>query len=235
MANAVQEVITLQTIGTEFEVAGAGAAGAQLKLKVDTTITQNGAGELGVDITALDIVSADGGNLLTVGGDGGAFFNQAALQAAETVWSGASTGFLTVTPAGTNGHAPTFALDFTDPVFIEGVQDAVGQALLNGAGITYDDVANSISSALGSVTWGNGLTATGLTNVAVLADPNSPSAVTVTAAGISVTPGISTDAGNLATLGSDNKVMVDPAAIDALATITLCSVDGTPLMKGFAA
>ena len=181
------------------------------------------------------IVDDEAGNLLTVGPDGGAFINQAAIEAAETAWSGASTGFLTVTPAGTNGHAPTFALDFTDATFVEGVQDAVGQALLSGSGITYDDVSDTISSALGNLTFGNGLTQSGMTNLAVLADPNSPSLVAVTPAGISIIPGISSDANNLAKLGSDDKVMVDPADVStAIGTVEIRNLAGTVVAKGIA-
>lgn len=223
------DVVFQDNLTTDFLVDG---TSGDLSVNIGVALVRAPDGTITVDITQLDIVSQAAGNLLTTNA-GGAFFDQAALQAAETVWTGASTGFLTVTPAGTNGHAPTFALDFTNAAFVEGVQDAVGQAILAGSGISYDDVADSISSALGNVTWGNGLTATGLTNVAVLPDPNSPSSVTVTAAGVSVTPGISVDAGNLATLGTDQKVHVPAAAVTALATETICDLSGTPRFKAF--
>ena len=224
------QFVELSEFGNEFDVAG-----GNLKIKLQGSLVQDGNGALGVDISSLAIVDDEAGNLLTVGPDGGAFINQAAIEAAETAWSGASTGFLTVTPAGTNGHAPTFALDFTDATFVEGVQDAVGQALLSGSGITYDDVSDTISSALGNLTFGNGLTQSGMTSLAVLADPNSPSIVSVTAAGISIIPGISSDANNLAKLGADDKVMVDPADVSAaIGTVEIRNLAGTVVAKGIA-
>lgn len=181
----------------------------------------------------MDIVSGDAGNVLTQSGtDGGAFFNQAALQTIETVWAGtvgAASGALVITAGGTNGHAPTFTMDYTNADFIEGVQDAIGQAVLAGAGITYDDVADSISSTLGNLTFGDGLTSTGTTAVAVLPNPASVLPVTVSAAGVAVAQNVSADAGNLATLGTDNRVNVAPAAVENLMTIDVCDAFNTSL------
>ena len=224
---ATQNVVTVANLGSEFAI-GTDEAGL-ITVKLDGTITKNASGELGVDITALDIVSADGGNLLTTGGDGGAYFDQAALQAAETAWAGTSgQSFMTITPSGINGHAPIFAFDFSDPDFCEGVQDCVGLAIAEGLGLTYDDALNSITSAFANVTFGDGLD---FTNdiVTVVADPNSPSTVTVGPLGVSVTPGISADTGNLASLGTDNKVFVDPAGVLDLATVDVCDAFGTHL------
>jgi len=227
---ATQNVVVVGNLGTEFDI-GTVTANA-ITIKINGTIVKDATtGELGVDITALDIVSADAGNLLTVGADGGAVFNQAALQAAETVWAGTSSadGFMTVTPAGTNGHAPTFSFDYSNADFCEGIQDCVGQAILAGAGVTYDDVANSISSALGSLTFGDGLTTTGTTSVAVLPDPASPNTVSVSAAGVSVTSVASTDTDNILTIGTDGRPLVTEAAVTDLATIDLCDAFGVDL------
>ena len=179
-------------------------------------------------------VSADAGNILSAGADTGVLFTQADLQASETAFAAtSSTGALTITAGGTNGHAPTFAFNYADAAFIEGVQDAVGSAIMEGVGITYDDALNAISSAAGNLTFGNGLVNTSGT-VSVVADPASPDAVTVSASGVSVTTGISSDAGNLASLGTDNRVMVDPAGVTGLATINICNLAGDVVAKAFA-
>lgn len=205
---ATQNVVIVPNLGSEFAV-GTDEAG-KITVKLDTSIVKAPDGTLGVNINALDIVSTDAGNLLSVGTDGGAVFNQAALQAAETAWTGSSTGFLTVTPAGNNGHAPTFAIDFTDAAFVEAAQDAIGAAIIDAAdGIEYDDIANTIKTTLGNLAFGNGLTVDPVTNtVSILPDPNSPTTITVTAAGLSV------DA-------------------SAEATEVLCDAFGVPLAKAF--
>ena len=215
-------------LGTFFDLSN----GTSVEPRLGTGITQDVAGAIQVDISALDIVSADAGNLIQSGTDDGALFTQVDLQAAETVWNGtvgAGAGFLGVTAGGTNGHAPTFTLNYSDADFVEGVQDAVGSAILAGAGITYDDVADSISSALGTLTFGDGLTSSGLTSVAVLPDPASPLAVSVSAAGVSVADAVSADAGNLASLGTDNLTNVAPGAVRSLATQEICDVFGNSL------
>lgn len=218
---ATVNVVTIGNLGTEFDIGV--LEGSTIRLKLDGTLQKDGSGNIGVDLSGLSIISGDAGNVLVAGGDDGAFFDQAALQAIETVWAGVeASGFMAVTPAGTNGHAPTFVFDYANAAFVEGVQDAIGAAVLAGAGITYNDVADSISSALGALTFGDGLTSSGLTAVAVLPDPASVSTVTVSATGVAVTPGISVDAGNLASAGTDSGVNVDPAGVLALLTVDVC-------------
>ena len=137
-----------------------------------------------------------------------------AAGAAETEWERSEVNdFLIVAPGGTSGHSVSFTYDWTNDDFVEAVQDAIGLAALAGAGIAYDDVADSISSALGNLTFGDGLSSTGLTAVEVKPDAASPYTVAVTAAGVSVTPVPSADAGNIFKLGSDDRGFVDLAAI----------------------
>ena len=225
--------VTENDLGTSL-VVNAGI----LDVRLQTSIVKDPAtGALGINISALDVVSTDTGNLITVGADGGAVFNQAALQASETAFAATTNqaGFLTIAPAGVNGHTPSLNFDFTDATFVEAITDMVG-SMVGAAtdGLEFDDLSNTIMATLGNLTFGDGLSASGLTSVAVLADPASPSPVTVTAAGISVTPGISADAGNLASLGNDNKVNVPPAAVTALATEEICDLGGNVIAKAFA-
>lgn len=227
----VTKVIRPEDIGQTLKIAA-----DKLEVNVGATLTvDTTTGEVNVNLNALSIVSPDTGNLLSADANGAVFFNQAALQSAETVWAGLSgSGALQITPGGTNNHAPTFTLDLTHPEFVEAAQDAFGAAVVDAAdGLDYDDLNNKIVSSLGNLTFGNGLTSSGLTAVAVLADPNSPSVVTVSPQGVRVIPGISTDADNLATLGTDQKVFVGSGAVTALATIELCGLDGTPICKAF--
>ena len=228
---ADQNVVLASNLGSEFAL-GSVETGF-ITVKLQSSLVKNAAGEIGVDITALDIVSGDAGNVLSVGADGGAFFDQAALQSIETVFNGsAPQGFMSITPAGVNGHEPVYNFDFSDPEFIEASQDAFGLGAAEGLGLTYDDALNSIGSAFANLTFGDGLQKVGDV-ISAQADASSPSTVTVTAAGISVTPGISADAGNLASLGSDNKVMVDTAGVTALATVEVCDAFGVPLYNAF--
>lgn len=227
--------VIVPNLGTEFDI-GVDTAN-KITVKLQASLVKNAAGEIGVDLTNLTLASNDAGQILSVGTDGGVYLNQAAIQAVETAWAGSeATGFMSVTPAGTNGHAPTFAFDFTNAQFVEGVQDAVGQAIISATdGLEYDDIANTIATTLGNLTFGNGLTTSGTTAVAVLADPNSPSLVTIGPAGVSVTPGISADANNLAQLGTDNKVFVDSAdvvaAVSTASTEVICDAFGVQLAK----
>jgi len=216
------------------ELFGLDISNGDLRTKIDGTLTFTPAGELSVVGMNVTIVSADTGNLLVASAtDDGAFFDQAALQAAETVWNGTGNGFITVTNGGTNGHAPAFAVDFTDPAFIEAAQDAVGTAIANGAGINYDDALNAISSAVVASTAGDGLQKIGDV-ISILPDPASPDLVTVSAAGLSVQALPSADAGNLLTTGADGRLFIDAAAITALATEEICDLAGNVTHRAFA-
>lgn len=170
-------------LGTSLEVVT-----DKVEIKIDGTLVKNADGSLGLNGGAITVVSADTGNVLVAGGDGGAFFNQAALQTIETAWTGAdASGFLTVAPGGVNGHTVAYGFDFTNALFVEAVQDAIGAAILQGAGVTYDDVANAISTSLGNITFGDGLAYDAGTNtVSVRPDPASPSTISVSPAGLSV-------------------------------------------------
>lgn len=179
-------------------------------------------------------VSADAGNIVTAGTDGGVLFTQADLQASETAFAATSTtGALTVTVGGTNGHAPVFALNYADTDFIEAVQDAVGSLVAGDAGLTYDDALNALTSSLGNLMFGNGLNNNAGT-LEIVADPSSPDTVSVGPNGISVQTNVSSDAGNLASIGTDNRVMVAPSAVTDLATIDICNLAGTVVAKAFA-
>lgn len=203
------EVVRPGDFDNGFEVNALAADG--ISLNVQASLVQDGTGAWGVDVAALNLLDPVAGNLLTQNAAGEILFNQAALQSAETVWTATSPdSVITVTPGGTNGHAVSFQLNPTAPAFVEAVQDAVGQAILAGTGITYDDVSDSISAALGNLTFGNGLNnpATNGGTLEVLPDPASPATVSVSAAGVSV------DA-------------------SAQATIELCGLDGVAFAKAF--
>lgn len=219
---ATQNVVFTDEMDMDFVLVG-----TDWQVKIDGTLQRNAAtGEIGLAPGAVVVVSTDAGNIINTGVDGGALLTQADIQAVETVWNGDEpSGFMTVTESGINGHTVAYSFDYTNAGFVEGVQDAVGAAILNGAGITYDDVADAISTTLGNITFGNGLDLTAGT-VTVLPDPASPSTVTVSAAGVSVQANVSADANNLATLGTDNRIMVDEAAVTALATVDVCDSSG---------
>jgi len=229
---STQEIVHKSNLGLEFDLGNIEAN--KIRLKVGGTLTVAADGTVDVNQSALTLVSADTGNVLVAGGDNGVFFDQAALQAIETNFAAVngSPSLLTITAGGTNGHAPTIAIDPTSAAWVEAIQDAIGQAAITGSGITYDDVNNALNVALQNLSAGNGIDISA-SQVSVVADPTSPSPVTVTAAGVSVTPGISTATGNLSKLGPDNRVLVDPADIAALATEEICDAFGTPLFKAF--
>jgi len=230
---ATINTITPDNLDIEFDIGNLTAN--KIRVKLDATLSRDATtGEIGVDVANIGIVSTDGGNLLSTGSDSGAFFDQAALQSAETVWSGSNTGFLNVTPAGQNGHAPMFSLDYNDPAFIEGVQDAIGVAVTDSAsGISYDDANNMLAAVIASLAGGDGINITNGNLIAVTPDPTSALTVSVSPAGVKVTQTVSADAGNLAKLGSDGKVMVDPADIASLATIDVCDAFDNPIYKAF--
>lgn len=228
---AIQNAVFVQNLNTTFDIGV--AEPNKISIKIDGTLVKNLDGSLGINGASLTVVSADAGNIIVAGTDGKAYLDQAALQAVETVWSGTEPdSFLTITPGGINGHNVTYGFDWTNTAFIEAVQDAVGQAILSGAGITYDDVANAISTTIGNIAFGDGLALTG-SILSVLPDPASPSTVTVGPAGVNVIPGISTDTGNMAVLGTDNKVLVDTASIIALATVDVCDAFGVHMFNAY--
>lgn len=225
----VQKFVKPENLGIEFDIGTATAD--KITVKIDGTLMKDATtGALGLNGGAITVVSADTGNIIKAGSANGALLTQADVQAVETVWSASDpSGFLTATAAGTNGHTVTYGFDFTNADFVEAVQDAIGQGALAGAGIVYDDVANAISTSLGNLAFNDGLIYDDTAKtVAVKPDPMSPSAVSVSAAGVSVTPGISADTGNLAALGADNKVHVDPAGITTMASEEAQDAFGVP-------
>ena len=229
-------VVKPENLNVEFDIGS--LTTNKISIKIDGTLTKDAAGNVGLSAASLTIVSPDTGNILTADANGKAFLNQAGVQAVETVWSASEpSGFLTSTPSGTNGHTVTYGFDWTNAAFVEAVQDAVGSAIAAGAGITYDDVADSISSALGNIAFGDGLNYdTGAKIVTVKPDPASPSTVAVSAAGLSVTANVSTDAAdgaNLAKLGADSKIYVAGDDVAALATVPLEDAFGVQFANAF--
>jgi len=203
---ATQNVVIVPNLGLEFDIGTIEAN--KIRLKIDGSLTRAADGTISVNQAALTIVSGDAGNILTAGGDGGAFVDQAAIQAVETVWAGTtSTDGLTITAGGTNGHTPTINIDWTHPTIREAVQDHIGAAALNGAGITYDDAMNALNVALQNLSAGPG--------------------IAINAGAISVV--YSADAGNLAAAGTDGGVNVAPAGVLALATEDVCDAFGVHL------
>ena len=90
-----------------------------------------------------------------------------------------------------------------------------------------------LSATISSLAAGNGVAITGGNNISVTPDPASALTVSSSAAGVSVAQTVSTDIGNLATLGADSKVNVAPAAVTALATEEVQDAFGTVLFHAF--
>ena len=216
----VQKFVKPENLGIEFDL-GANTAN-KITVKIDGTLTKDPTtGAIGLDGGAITVVSADTGNIIRAGAANGALLTQADIKAVESVWTGSEAdGFLQITPGGSNGHDVTYAFDWENAEFKERVQDAVGESLADG--LNYDDALNAIQTNLGNIAFGNGLNHDTAGNITeVKADTASPSAVSVTAAGVSVTPGISTDATagvNIAKLGADSKVYVGADDVTALAS-----------------
>lgn len=228
---ATFQQVFLADLNTTFDIGVTEAN--KISIKIDGTLVKNADGSLGLSGGSLTVVSPDAGNIIIPDTNGKAFLNQAAIQAIETVWSGSEPdSFLTITPGGTNGHTVTYGFDWTNAAFVEAVQDAIGVAALAGAGITYDDVANTISTTLGNITFGDGLNYAADV-VSVKPDTSSPYTVGVTSAGVSVTPVASSDANNLFKIGSDNRGLVDSDDIKALATVDVCNAFGVLMYKAF--
>ncbi len=228
MAN--HNVVFVADLDTELPISG-----GKVTVKLDGTLQKNADGSIGLSSGSLTIVSPDAGNIIVPDSNGKAFLDAAAIAAVETVWQGSEAdGFLSITPGGTNGHDVTYGFDWTNPAFVEAVQDAIGQAALAGAGITYDDVANAISTSLGNITFGSGLNFNaGTDTVSVLPDPASPALITVTAAGVSVQATVSTDSGNLLVNGADNRPLLLPSAVTGLATDIICDAAGNQRFRAF--
>ena len=229
----VQQVVKPENLNLEFDIGT--LTSNKISIKIDGTLTKAADGTIGLNGGAITVVSADTGNIIRAGTANGALLTQADIQAVESVWSASEpSGFLTSTAAGSNGHTVTYGFDWNNADFIEACQDAIGQGALAGAGITYDDVANAISTNIGNIAFGDGLNYdTGTNTVTVKPDTASPSTVAVSAAGVSVTANVSADTGNLATLGADNKIMVDPATVEGLATEELQDAFGVAFATAY--
>ena len=143
---------------------------------------------------------------------------------------------MSIAAGGTNGHTPVLSLDYANADFVENVTDLVGSMVASAVdGLDFDDALNALSSSLGNLIFADGLNQTGTTSVSVLPDPASALTVTVSPAGVSVAQTVSADAGNLATIGTDSRVMVDPASVSSLATDSICDAFGVELTKSFPA
>jgi len=103
------QLVTKDNLGADFVV---DTEIGKIKVNIDDVTIKSDAvtGRLYVPSDMLGGVSADDGQLLTVGSDGKAY------------------------------------------VDAEAVQDAIGQAIANGAGITYDDAMDAIKVAMGNMT-----------------------------------------------------------------------------------
>lgn len=229
------QVITPENMSNQFDFGNITASKITLKTD-DTTLVTAADGTLGLSADAQTIVSPAAANIINGDANGKALLLRADIQANETAWNGNETSnFMSITPGGINGHNVAFAFDYTNDGFVEGVQDAIGQAILANSNIVYDDVADSITAAIGNSSFGDGLNFASGT-VTVLSDPNSPYTVGVTTAGVSVTPVASTDADNLFKVSTnDSRGVVDPADIRAaLAVEEIQDAFGVPQALAFA-
>ena len=229
---ATHNVVHVEDLGLEFDIGNIQAG--KIRLKVDASLTVAADGTVSVNMGNISIVSPDAANIIDTDANGLAFLDQAGVRSVETPWTGITDtpDYLTITQGGGNGHEPTFSIDPTNAAWREVVQDHLGALVQNTADLTYDDALNALTVALQNVAAGNGVNLTAGVLSAV-ADPNSPDPVTVSAAGISVTTGISPTAGNLAELDANDKVLVDPAKVTALATDQVCNAFGVAKFKVF--
>lgn len=147
--------------------------------------------------------------------------NPAAIPAETPLTVGASQpAFLTITPSGANGHVITITMNWTDPAFIEAVQDAVGQAILAAAGgtLVYDDVANTIKTAMANLGFPLSIKKNADDTVTLVNDaaaPGNSKYYGTDAAGVKgyhdLPPsGVSSDAGNYLVDGTDGKAYLGP-------------------------
>lgn len=149
--------------------------------------------------------------------------------------------FLTITPSGTNNHTITITPNWTDPAFVEAVQDAVGQAILAAAGgtLNYDDVANTIATTMGNL--GFPMTvkkdATGAVTLENdQAAPGNSKYYGTDGAGVkgwfALPPsGASSDAGNYLVNGSDGKPFLGP---NTAGLVNVTDLAGNHLFYGLA-
>lgn len=124
--------------------------------------------------------------------------------------------FLAIVPSGTDNHTITITPNWTDPAFVEAVQDAVGQAIMAAAGgtLTYDDVANTIATTLGNLGFPMSVKKDAATGAVTLendqAAPGNSMYYGTNAAGVkgwnALPPsGVSSDTGNYLVNGTDGK------------------------------
>lgn len=184
-------VITPGDLGTSLEIVG-----GKVQVNYDGTLVQNGAGEVGINPAAI-----------------------AGLETPVTVGASQPT-FLTITPGGVNGHEITIAANWLDAAFVEAAQDAVGAAIIAAAGgtITYDDIANTIATTLGNLTFPMTVIKDGTGQVLLVNDvaaPGNSFYYGTDAAGVkgwyALPPsGVSADAGNYLQAGTDGKAYLGP-------------------------
>lgn len=183
-------VITPSDLGGTLAVQG-----GKVEVNFDGTLQKGADGKLGIAAGAILAETA-----LTVG----------ATQPA----------FLTITPAGTKGHEVTVVPNWTDPAFVEAVQDAVGQAIMAAAGgtLVYDDVANTIKTAMANLSFPMSVRQNADNSVTLVNDaaaPGNSKYYGTDAAGVkgyyTLPPsGVSADAGNYLVDGSDGKPFLGP-------------------------
>ncbi|WP_409416229.1 hypothetical protein [Flavobacterium sp. PS2] len=153
--------------------------------------------EAGTAVTS-QVVSADAGNIVTVGADGGAFVDNAIIKANETLTTESqnlTTGAITYTnEAGTAVTSQVVSADVGNIVTV----GADGGAFVNNAVIKANETLTTESQNLttGAITYTN-------------------------EAGTAVTSQVvSADAGNIVTVGADGGAFVDNAVIKANETLT---------------
>ncbi len=144
--------------------------------------------------TTAEILSTDAGNLLTVGSDGGTYLDLATIPVTETTTTLVDNGDGTFTYTNEDGIAVTI--------------DSKGTLVDNGDGtFTFTDAAGTV------VTWSETLTS--------LAQDCSGNITYTDENGVATTAEIlSTDAGNLLTVGSDGGTYLDLATIPVTETTT---------------
>ena len=194
-------VITPSDLGTTLKVVG-----NKVEVSYNTTLQKDATGLLGIAPAAIPAETP-----LTVGAS--------------------QPAFLTITPSGTNGHVITITMNWTDPAFIEAVQDAVGQAILAAAGgtLVYDDVANTIKTAMANLGFPMSIKKNADDSVTLVNDaaaPGNSKYYGTDAAGVkgwfSLPPsGASSDAGNYLVDGTDGKPYLGPTTPGLVAVTDL--------------
>ncbi len=183
-------VITPSDLGTTLKVVG-----NKVEVSYNTTLQKDASGLLGIAPAAIPAETP-----LTVGAS--------------------QPAFLTITPSGTNGHVITITMNWTDPAFIEAVQDAVGQAILAAAGgtLVYDDVANTIKTAMANLGFPMSIKKNADDTVTLVNDtatPGNSKYYGTDAAGVKgyhdLPPsGVSSDTNNYLINGADGKPYLGP-------------------------